>query len=199
MQDVFRLPVAGIQHIAACVGAAPCVEGLVRHREPLHCGHLGAAVRHDDQPLLAVGKCLVHQSGKRRADAVTEIALPLPVRVSAGFVLPDPLQILRVLLHTDELLPLEPAEIHLLQPLHRHQFCIRKEDLCRLRRALQRRHIDDLRGKVRPPQLGRAFGRKRDVPLALIPFLGVVFRSAMAQQIDPHGVVSFFHPFAAPL
>ena len=49
-----------------------------------------------------------------------------------------------------------------------------------------------LGGEVRPPQLGRAFGRKRDVPLALIPFLGVVFSSAMAQQIDPHGVVSFF-------
>lgn len=47
----------------------------------------------------------------------------------------------------DEFLPLEAAEVHLLQPLHRHELRFREEDLRRLGSALQRGHIDDFRGK----------------------------------------------------
>ena len=74
-------PVPGIQHIAAGVGAAPIVKAAAGHAKPLQCGHLGAAMGHDDQPLLPFGKGLVNEVGQRFAHPVAEIAPALPVRV----------------------------------------------------------------------------------------------------------------------
>ena len=99
---------------------------------------------HDDQALFPTGQRLVHQLCKGITDPGAEIAFALPVRMIAGFVLPDPLQIFRVLFHMDEFLSLKPAEIHLFQPLDRDQPCSRKQDLCSLRGPLQGGHIDDL-------------------------------------------------------
>ena len=171
------------------------MEGLVRHGEALHGRHLGAAVGHDDKLFLAVFQRFIDQFRKCCADTAAKIALALAVRVGACFVFGHPRQILRVLLHMDEFLPLEAAEVHLLQPFHRHELRFREEDLRRLGSALQRGHIDDFRGKIGPPQLRGTLRRKRDVPLALIAFLGVVFGSAMTQQIDQHGAFSFFRVF----
>ena len=74
-------PVPGIQHIAARVGAAPVVKAAAGHAKPLQCGHLGAAMGHDDQPFLPFGKGLVNEVGQRFAHPVAEIAPALPVRV----------------------------------------------------------------------------------------------------------------------
>ena len=94
-----------------------------------------------------------------------------------------PCQIFRVLLHLYEGLALEPAEVHLLQPVHRNELCPGKEHPRRLGGALQRGDIDHLRCKICLPQLGDARGGKGDVPLALISFLRVVLRLAVTQQI----------------
>ena len=100
---------------------------------------------HDDQPLLPFGKGLVNEVGQRFAHPVAEIAPALPIRVGGVLVFLHPCQILRVLLHLYEGLALEPAEVHLLQPVHRNELCPGKEHPCRLGGALQRGDIDHLR------------------------------------------------------
>ena len=92
-----------------------------------------------------------------------------------------PCQILRVLLHLHEGLALEPAEVHLLQPVHRNELCPGKEHPCRLGGALQRGDIDHIGVKIRFAELGGSLGRERDIPLALIALLGVVFRQTVTQ------------------
>ena len=61
-----------------------------------------------------------------------------PVRVGSVLVFLHPCQIFRVLLHLHEGLALKPAEVHLLQPVHRNELCPGKEHPRRLGGALQR-------------------------------------------------------------
>ena len=133
---MLRRPVAGVQHIAARIGAAPLIIVLVRQGVTLQRGHLGAAVGQDDQQFLAVGQSLVHQRGKRLADAVGKFSLALAVGALAFAVGGDPGQVIRVVLHLDIIAPLKAAETHLFQGVHRHELCMREQHLRRLFCAL---------------------------------------------------------------
>ena len=135
----------------------------------------------DDQQLFAVGQCLVHQTGECIANAGGEIVLPLAVGALALAVGFHPRLIVGVVLHLDVVLPLEAAKAHLLQVFDDHEFCVREEHPGRLGCPLQRGDIDHLRVDVGPAQLAQALRRERDVALALIALLGVVFGQAMTQ------------------
>ena len=176
-----RRPVAGVQHIAARVGAAPPVIAAARHAVALQRGHLGAAVGQDHQHFLAVGQRLVHQRRKRAAYAVTEIILALTVGAAALAVGGDPCLIVGIVLHLNIIAAFKAAEAHLLQPVHGHELRVREQHLRRLPCTLQRGNIDNLRVNISPAQLGQPLGRKRDVPLTLIALLGVVLGQAVAQ------------------
>ena len=56
-----------------------------------------------------------------------------------------------------------------------------EDDLRRLGGALQRGDIDHIGVKIRFAELGSSLGRERDIPLALIALLGVVFRQTVTQ------------------
>ena len=140
----------------------------------------------DHQHFLAVGQRLVHQSREGAADAVREVVLPLTVGAFALAVGLHPRLIIGVVLHLDVVFALEAAEAHLLQVLHDHKLCLREEHPGRLGRPLQWGDIDHLRVDVGPAQLAQALRRERDVALALIALLGVVFGQAVTQQIDQH-------------
>ena len=85
------------------------------------------------------------------------------------------------MLHLNEIAALKAAKAHLLEAVHHHEFCVGEDDLRRLGGALQRGDIDHIGVKIRFAELGGSFGRERDIPLALIALLGVVFRQTVTQ------------------
>ena len=108
-------------------------------------------------------------------------AFGLAVRAGAFAVGVHPGQIIRVVLHLNEIAALKAAEAHLLQVFHLHEPCTREEHLRGLPGAAERGDIDRFRPEIRLPQLGAARGAQGDIPLALIALFGVVGRQAMAQ------------------
>ena len=150
----------------------------------LHGSHLGAAVGQNDQCLFPIGKGPVHQCGKSPAHPLRKDSLGLAVRAGAFAVGVHPGQIIRVVLHLNEIAALKAAEAHLLQVLHLHEPCTREEHLSGLPGAAERGNIDRFRPEIRPPQLGAARRAQGDIPLALIALFGVVGRQALAAEAE---------------
>ena len=147
---------------------------------PLHSRHLGAAVGKDHQHLFLLCQCLVHQRRKGVADPLAEIRLALPIGAGALAVGSDPRKVIRVVLHLDVVAPLKAAKAHLLQVLHRHQLCLRKQHLGGLPGTAQGGDVDHLGVDVGAAQLCQTLRRQGDVPLSLIAFFGIIRRKTMA-------------------
>ncbi len=140
-----------------------------------------AAVGQDDQHLLAIGKGPVYQCGKGPHTRSRKDGLGLAVRAGAFAVGGHPGQIVRVVLHLNEIAALKAAKTHLLQPVYFYNFAPGNSTsaVCRVR---QSGVIYTVLGEMSAlHSTARPAGRQRDIPLPLIALFGVVFGQAVTQ------------------